>query len=512
VASESDRTARCHQHRSVRAGWRCGNCQKYLCSECVSGVLGHFLCCLCDKKAAQLTVARSERWFIDWVVEALVYPLYRGLKALLLLAVLLTGAQLALRALLDPKPPEPAAAAAAAKPQGAPADPADVTVEDTAVTVPGAPARPARPEAPLDPALSPMVFPPLRALLIFVYAVLIVVATARGGKSEPRAVGLTLKALVGTVIVWLPGAAYLVFVTHGFPARAVAPTLPLLWLFGALAAVYLPMALSAAASDAGLQVLVNPFRLFHWSVQAGRHYWYTVLAVALLGALAYVLASTGADLGQRITVPVLGTLLAQLVAILAFAAMARLIGRILWVRGDAFDWGAETDFHDPLLDQPARGARKRTQPAAGGDPASSGGETTGVRQKPEPMLAREVLEALAQRNPLRALKLYEARATWNEKLFTDRHLLDIGTAALNSAKLELAEKVLSRAAQSKLPIAGRAMLGLARTYEQAGRDPETIRALWQQIVQRFPGTDMAKTAANRLEAAAAAPPPGAGTP
>jgi hypothetical protein len=508
VASEAERTARCGQHRSVRAGWRCGGCQKYLCGECVSGVLGHFVCCLCDKKATQLTVSRTERWFIDWVIEALTYPLYKGLRSVILLALLLTGAQVVMGFLLDPKPHDPPA-----KGQPAAAAPTEVTVEDTSITVPADRPRTARPEAPAEPALSPVVFPPVRALLIFVYAVLVVIATARGGKSDPRFIGLTLKALVGSLIVWVPGAAYFVLVTHGFPAKAVAATLPLLWLFGVLAAVYMPMALSAAASDAGVQVLVNPFRLFHWAVQAGRHYWYTVLSVGLLGALAYVLATTGADLGQRIQVAVLGTLVTQLVAILAFAVMARLIGRILWVRGDAFDWGAESEFHDPLLNEMARGARKRIQPAPGAPgEAAATGETTGIRQKPEPMLAREVTEALSQRNPLRALKLYESRATWNEKLFTDRHLLDIGTAALNAGKLELAEKTLARVAQAKLPIAGRAMLGLARTYEQSGKDPATVRTLWQQIVERFPGTDMAKTAAARLEAAAAPPDPTAPTP
>jgi hypothetical protein len=509
MASEADRTARCGQHRSVRAGWRCPGCQKYLCSECVSGVLGHFVCCVCDKKATQLTVSRAERWFIDWVIEALLYPLYRGLKALLLLAVLLTGAQLALGALLDPKPREPAVTVKGQPPAAAATE---MPVEDTSVTVPvtAGPRAVKAAEGPLDPALSPLVFPPLRALLIFVYAVLIVIATARGGKSEPRAVGLTLKALVGTLIVWLPGAAYLVFVTHGFPAKGVAATLPLVWLFGALAAVYLPMALSAAASDAGVQVLINPFRLFHWAVQAGRHYWYTVAAVALLGTLSYVLAITGADLGQRISVAALGTLVAQLVAIIAFAVMARLIGRILWVRGDAFDWGAESEFCDPLLPELARGVPRKRAPVSGAPgEAASTGETTGVRQKPEGMMAREVLEALTQRNPIRALKLYEARASWNEKLFNDRNLLDLGTAALNSGKLELAEKTLARVAQAKLPIAGRAMLALARAYEQGGKDPEAIRTLWQQIVERFPGTDMAKTAAARLDSAASAPPPGA---
>jgi hypothetical protein len=239
-------------------------------------------------------------------------------------------------------------------------------------------------------------------------------------------------------------------------------------------------------------------------VQAGRHYWLTVVSVGVLGALAYVLAGAGARVGQRVHVSFIGGLVAEIIAVVAFAGMARMVGRILWVHGDAFDWGPESDFSDPLHKEPARGTRKRSATAEAA--AQALGEGGVVREKPEPMLAKDVIQALGQRNNLRALKLYESRPSWNPKLFTDRNLLDIGMAALNASKQELAEKTLSAVAGGKGPIAGRAMLGLARAYEQAGRDRESIRALWQQIIERYPGTDMARAAAANLQGAPAPPP------
>jgi hypothetical protein len=459
VASERDRTARCHQHRSVRAGWRCDGCQKYLCPDCTASALTQFYCCLCEQRATQLGVPRSERPFLQSIADALLYPFRKGLLGLILLAALSTGVHFAITVVLDP----PASAAATSS----------------------------------DRPLSPVVFPPVRALLIFVYAALVVVSTARGGKTESKAFMLSFKALAGTLILWLPAAAYLVFIIRGLPSPAVFGG-PMPWLFTGLAAVYLPMAMSAAASEAGFLEMLNPFRLFVWAVQAGRHFWLTVASVGVLVPLAYVLAGAGVQVTQRWRVSFLGGLVAEVIAFVAFAAMARLVGRIVWLHGDAFDWGPESHFRDPLITEPARGTRKRPEPIAGAGQAS-GAEGGAVREKPEPMLAREVIQALGQRSTLRALKLYESRASWSEKLFTERHLLDLGLAALNAAKLELAEKILSLVVAGKSPVAGRAMLGLARTYQQTGRDPESIRALWQQIVERYPGTDMARAAASSLE-------------
>jgi hypothetical protein len=505
VAAGRARNARCHQHRSVPAGWRCDACQKYLCPDCTASAFNLFYCCLCEEKATQLTVPRGERSFLEWITDALIYPLRRGLAGLIFLAVLCTAAHLAATMVLDP--PSSDAPAEASPPPPAPPPPR--TGEDPSLMPPSPPPAPAAaPAASAERPLSPMVFPPVRVFLVFVYAVLVVIGTARGGKREPKAFLLAVKALAGTLILWVPAVAYLVLVVHGLPGRD-AFTSPMAWLFAVLAAVYLPMALAAAASDAGFLEVGNPFRLFGWAAQTGRHYWMTIVGVALLAALSVALTNTGAQVAERVHVAFLSQVIAELFALLAVAAMARMVGRILWVHGHAFDWGPESHFSDPLLADPPRGNRKRPPPVAAAQGTGAPGEEgTGIRQKPEPMVAREIIEALAARSTQRALKLYESRPSWSEKLFTERHLLDLGTAALNAAKLELAERTLARAAQSKGPVAGRAMLALARAQEQGGKDPATVRALWQQIVERFPGTDMARAASAKLDAAPApAPPP-----
>lgn len=502
VAAGRERNARCQQHRSVPAGWRCDACQKYLCPDCTASAFNQFYCCLCEERATQLTVPRSERSFLEWITDALLYPVRGGLVGLILLAVTCTGAHLAATALLDPRPPD----APAETPPPAPPPPTTRTAEDPSMMPPPPPPAPAPvAAASAERPLSPLVFPPVRAFLVFVYAVLVVIGAARGGKREPKALLLALKALAGTLILWIPAAAYLVLVLRGLPGRDAVAS-PMTWLFAVLALVYLPMTLAAAASDAGFLEIGNPFRLFGWAGQTGRHYWMTIVSLALLAALAVALTNTGAQVAQRVHVPFLGQVVAELFALVAFAAMARMVGRILWVHGHAFDWGPESHFADPLLADPPRGTRKRPPPVAAAAGGPGGEEGTGIRQKPEPMVAKEVIEALAARSIQRALKLYESRPSWTEKLFTERHMLDLGMGALNAGKLELAEKALARAVQAKGPIAGRAMLALARAQEQAGKDPAAVRALWQQVVERFPGTDMARAATAKLEAAPAPSP------
>jgi hypothetical protein len=179
--------------------------------------------------------------------------------------------------------------------------------------------------------------------------------------------------------------------------------------------------------------------------------------------------------------------------------MARLIGSILWVRGDAFDWGPEASFRDPLLREDARGTRRKTSsgvfPESGATASSDSWEP--VKEKPEPMLARDVIQALGQRHNVRALKLYESRRSWSEKTFNERQLFDLGTAAVNASKLDLAQTLLEGLTEAKGPLGGRAMLALAKVYEQTNQG-YLARKLYQDIVEKFPGTDMARAAETKL--------------
>jgi hypothetical protein len=181
--------------------------------------------------------------------------------------------------------------------------------------------------------------------------------------------------------------------------------------------------------------------------------------------------------------------------------MARLIGSILWVRGDAFDWGPEHSFRDPVLSEDARGTRRKANSGLfpEGEAAASPEAWEPVKEKPEPMLARDVVQALGQRQNARALKLYESRRSWSDKTFNERQLFDLGTAAVNASKLDLAETLLEGLTEAKGPLGGRAMLALAKVYEQTNQ-AYRARQLYREILEKFPGTDMARAADAKLGA------------
>ncbi len=465
--------ARCHEHRREQAGWRCKVCGKYLCPTCTARVVTQFFCCLCEGEATQLSTHRSLRPYASWLIDAVTYPFRRGIPALLMVALGLVLASYATVLFLDPKPKE-------GQTELTPA----ATGDAGASTV--------------EKALSPIVFPAFRALVIFLYVFVIAATMARGGRREPFKFLMLFKAILTTLVVWVPGVVYLVLLQRGLPTASTF-TEPLPWLYVGLSVVFLPMATVAAAADSPLGDLVNPFRLFRWAGRIGGRYWLTVAALIGMGAVAVRFGALGGQIASSVQTPIFGRFLAEWVSLVAFVMIGRLTGWLLFVHGEAFDWGLARDFLDPVLKVDAQGTRRRTELGAESEGQAAAGAAAPVKEKPEPLAAKDVIRAIEDDNFTRALKLYGARATWDPTRFNDRQLFDLAAAAARARNNALAERLYLAASDKPGPLASRSMLALAKLYEDALKAPEKAAAVYGRVVEKFPGSDQAKVAENKLK-------------
>jgi len=443
-----------------------------------------FYCCLCRGEARQITTHRSSRSYASWLLDALAYPLTRGLIPLVATAVILSLLFFGVPKIFDPDRPQPSVAL-----QTKTATPAAAGAADTAHRVAKDDASSRLP--------STLIYPAVRAFIIFLFVVLIAARMPRSGRRDPMPYALPFKALATTLVVWLPGVAYLVLVQKGMPdARTFGEPLPLLHV--ALAGVFLPVAVLGAAADNPWREIVNPFRVFTWAWNVGWRYWLTVMFLAALAALGLHLGKYMSAIERAVFIPGVQTFVAELVVMIPFAMVGRLAGWLLFVHGEAFDWGLPADYQDPVLKADATGIRK----SLAGDAESAEGATTtspAVREKPESSLARDVIMHMEEKNFSRALKIYASRPSWTPTLFTDRHLFDLGSAAVRAKKYDEAERLLLAAEAKGGLLTPRALLSLAGLYADALHAPEKAVEIYRRIVDKFPSSDQAKVAARKLE-------------
>jgi hypothetical protein len=276
--------------------------------------------------------------------------------------------------------------------------------------------------------------------------------------------------------VWGPALIY-VLVTRGFGMEALeallSPTDPVLWLIAAVGAAYVPVALMAAATDCEIVDVINPVRNAVCVYRMGRDYWVAAGVLALLFG--------GQILVQLLIVPRLTALPIPFICrVLAGAAglylpfvMARVLGTLLYLRGDILDWGNEADYYEPALGKVApRGAVPvESAPAA-------------------------AVVAVAPSAPAVAAPAETAGAP--DELFR------AGVAFAKQGDFAQATRSLKTAAFSGHPIAARAMVTLAQVYAQGLRDPASAAQLYRETARRFPDSDAARFAREQLQAGDAA--------
>ena len=139
--------------------------------------------------------------------------------------------------------------------------------------------------------------------------------------------------------------------------------------------------------------------------------------------------------------------------------IGRVLGTLLYLRGEVLDWGEAADYYEPALPGVApRAVAPSASPAAAPGPAA-------------------------------------ATATDPDEL------LRLGVACAKARDFAQATRMLKTAAFSSHPIAARAMVTLAQVYGDGLGDRDSAAQLYRETTRRFPDSDAARFAQDRLRAA-----------
>ena len=434
----------CAAHPEDAAGWRCDapSCGKHLCGKCTAKAVNQFYCGGCGATASQLVVPRRSRPYAAWLVRALLYPVTRGLLRLAIIAIALGVVGFTLAKL----------------------------------------------------EVGPAKIDLLRGALVVVYLLVVADAAARGDVPERGGLVRLGRGLVATVLVWLPAALYLWLL--GIPARGLTAD-KILWLYGGLAVIYVPIAVATASTDASYADAANPFKLFELAWQLGRRFVATFVAVLLLGAATYGLATSTIDkIHHAVPTPVVTDIAALLPLLAALTVLAYIVGLLPFVHGDRFGWGDASLYADPLQPKLVAEARRKNLPAAELDAEQSAQATSALAERND---VRKIVEALKEDNMLRALKTYETRITWSTASFDEAKLLLLGKGATRAKKNDLAKRILEDALARSGRGAGHVLVALAQLAAQMG-DAATAEQLYKRVVAEHPSSEAAKAAALKLQA------------
>jgi hypothetical protein len=200
----------------------------------------------------------------------------------------------------------------------------------------------------------------LAAAIFWGFVFLLIQSSARGiddigppdFSSLWESVGFVLfRAFVATGASWLP-LFYYVWATK--PVFVDALVDPIVWLFVVFGLVYAPMAVMAAAVRTPLIRLINPLWMMRCVALLGRDYW---LAVGMLGFLTIVQCGV-VWLGSfivRIPFPLVPFFIAFVLLMYVPFLMARVVGMLLFVRGDHLGYGDPDDYYERVLIERPRG-------------------------------------------------------------------------------------------------------------------------------------------------------------
>jgi len=473
--------ARCKRHPSATAGWRCEDCGAALCPDCVEARRMHTVdllaCRECGGRAEPLLVHRSEQASLaERLGDVWRYPFsVHGLALILGLGTVLT--------VLDFL---------------------------TGVTL-----------------IVARMFPAVLTAGIFWGSLFAVMrSSARGEKDVPSldysdlftdAINPALRGLVATSVVWLPMLGYLVSVGgldvlqytdrlmsdpmfymtgkfHSLPGGRLLED-PKAWALGLAGLAYLPMAFVLAASGAGLLDMLNPVKGVRVILRLGRDYGVTLAALFTLGLAFLVvrLVSSGiraVELGLFMRWP------AEVLELFVPFIMARVIGLLLYTRGDVLGYGAPSDYWTPVLSDTTPSTSLRVDPvpalAATADAAA---------EAPAPVEQVQALtRAVEGRDVPLALALYQMMDGVPPAALSPALHLFVGQASATQGDYALAVRALETAADvaPEDPLAPRALVLLARVLGERMQEAARARDVYQYIVDRYPDTDASRFAQSQL--------------
>jgi tetratricopeptide (TPR) repeat protein len=478
---EKTESARCKRHPEAAAGWTCDNCQSALCPDCATvrrALSTEYLSCgLCQGRVLPILVHRSRTPLVAQFREAWRYPFTAsGLTVLAGISILLACLRwLAIETFLLVK-----------------------------------------------------FIPTVIGLGIFWGVFFHVIRSTARGDGEldtpdysdffSDCVSPAVRGFVGMSLLWLPGLLYLLFikqwdtskplndlletpsfyVTGGLPQLDWSQVLgdPVLWLIVLVGAAYLPMVLLLAAVGQNLVRMLNPLAVLGYARRLGRDFTLTMGALAVLTvALLLVWAVAAGILWLRL--PFLSALVAEFITCLAPIIMARVLGLLLYNRGDAIGYGLASDYLVPVLGD----TRPRAEPPALREfPVETElAPTTGLSPIAETISA--LAQAVEAHDASKALALYpELKEPRFLKQVDPSHHLFVGQAAAAQGQYELAVKALESAADVAPdgPAASRALVLLARVFAERLQEPERAASIYRYVVHRYPDTDASRFAQAHL--------------
>lgn len=504
----------CSHHPRVKAGWSCSACKTDLCPDCVATeALGHRqapvdVCCRCRRGVVALSTHRAEALpFAQRLLDAPGFPL--GSTGILSLVVL--GG---IRALTS-------------------------YVGMSSMLMMGA-----------------GVF--LLRQGLFWAAVFFIIRSSAEGARKMGVLGLrdiqsdvvtpALKGLLSTALLWLPAAIYIAAVSDGGLLGILTYEGykdPVVWGLGIVGAVYAPMALLAGATDLGFAYVLNPIHIFSFIKRMGRDYFIAVFAVAVVLVFGQMVDHLLGLVLAHVNVPFIPRLVESTVSLYAPFVAARVLGLLLFVHGEALDWGSSSDYQVPVLPgvrprgvlPPKSEARERNRDvpsAVGGreagrnapesvpffDPqvgAPDGADADGpslqlardpVGVSPVPAAASPVgggdsiaplLRAVAGDDLQEALRIYREMSGEDSAIPPLVHM-QIGKAAAKARDWEVAAHAFKHVASGRSEHAGVGLVSLAQVIGDGQRDFAWAKKLYHQAIERFPQSEVAAFAKNRLTA------------
>ena len=478
---EKTEPARCESHPEAAAGWTCDNCQAALCPDCVTvrrALHAEYLSCgLCQGRVIPILVHRSRTPLAAQLKEAWRYPFTpSGLMVLAGLGVLLA----ALRWLA------------------------------------------------IETFLLVKFLPTVIGLGLFWGLFFHVIrSTARGQRELDTpdfsdaftdCVSPAVRGFVGMSLLWLPGILYLLFVkqwdtrkpfndlletpsfyvTGGLPQLDWSQVLwdPVLWLIVLAGAAYLPMVLLFAAVGQNIVKMLNPLAVIGSALRLGRDFTLTMGALAAL-AVAMLLVWLVAAGILWLRLPFLSALVAEFITCLVPVIMARVLGLLLYNRGDALGYGTAADYLEPVLGN----TRPRAEPPALREFPATVEAVPATAPTPVTDTVAALVQAVEAQDAGKALALYpELKEPRFLKQVDPSHHLFVGQAAAAQGQYELAVKALEAAADVAPdgPAASRALVLLARVYAERLHEPERATSIYEYVVHRYPDTDASRFAQARL--------------
>jgi hypothetical protein len=473
-----DLRPRCGRHGGARAGWVCSGCGTRLCPECAATrsagpTSSNTVCVLCGEAATRLVAPRWQlRPFSERLLSAPAWPLTKSVLASLV-------ALAAFRAFLSYRGFAGIGATAA---------------------VAGA---------------------SIGAFWAYVFYIIRHTATGQRGLGVPEFRDLkedlfapATKGGAATAVIWVPAVLYLLasndwdFMALDSPDKFKDPVI---WLLLVLGIGYCPMALVAAATDIELGGMLNPVQIIRYIVKAGRNYAVTVMAIVLMAIPGAIIEMVVEPALRALPIPFVCRWLAEAAGLYVPFVMARMLGTLLYVHGDALDWGSTSDYEDPVLpDAKPRGTAppprtRKSQPVAPLEPPMpSAGPVMAmaIEDSVPTVIATEVAAGdgeVTGQDLARAMSLYEANARLDPHQLTPDQHFAVGHAAANEGRFPLAVRALKAAAFSTHAIAPRAMIALARVYREGMHDPDSAASLFHEAVKRYPGTPVAAFAHEQLQ-------------